>query len=84
MFHGHPLQNVLAWISLLGYLCGYPHLYGELKIDIQKSWIFISITVGFRKCMYADVLWILGPRKVLPRNHNQTGQIKSRYTKTLH
>jgi len=26
--YGYPFQNVLAWISLLGYQCGYPHLYG--------------------------------------------------------
>jgi len=32
----YPLQNVLAWISLLGYQCGYPHMNGQLKIGIPK------------------------------------------------
>jgi len=26
--YGYQLQNVLARISLLGYQCGYPHVYG--------------------------------------------------------
>ena len=52
MFLGHPLENVLTWIFLLGYQRGYPHLYGELKTDIQKPWISIRISVDFRKSMY--------------------------------
>ena len=50
--HGYPLQHVLLWISLLGYQCGYPHLYGLLKIDIQKSCISMLISVDFWKSMY--------------------------------
>jgi len=30
-FYGYPLQNVLAWVSLLGYQYGYSHLYGSSK-----------------------------------------------------
>jgi len=56
MFDGHPWWNVLAWISLLGYQCGYPHLYGELKTDIQTSWISTWITVDFWKSMYGHAM----------------------------
>jgi len=28
IFYGYPLRNVLARISVLGYQCGYPRLYG--------------------------------------------------------
>jgi len=52
VFHGHPLYNVLAWIFLLGYQCGYSHLYGGLKTDIQKLWISIWMTVDFRKTLH--------------------------------
>jgi len=54
--YGYPLQNVLAWISLLGCKCGYPHLYGLLKTDIQKSWISMLISVDFWKSMHGYVM----------------------------
>jgi len=50
--YAYPLQNVLAWISLLGYPCGYPLLYGLLKTDMQKSLISMLISVDFWKSMY--------------------------------
>jgi len=27
LIYGYPLPNVLAWISVIGYQCGYPRLY---------------------------------------------------------
>jgi len=39
--YGYPLQNVLAWISLLGYQCKYPHLYGCLKTDIIDIRVYV-------------------------------------------
>jgi len=50
--YGYPLRNVLAWISVLRYQCGYPRLYGELKTDIQKSLISMLISVDFWKSMH--------------------------------
>ena len=52
LFYGYSLQNVLAWISWLGYQCGYPLLYGQLKTDIQKTWISMLISVDFWKSMH--------------------------------
>jgi len=49
--YGHPLRNVLAWISVLGHLCGYSRLH-ELKTDIQKSWISMLISVDFWKSIH--------------------------------
>jgi len=54
------VTDIICRISLHGYPClGINmaiHTCGELKTDIQKSWILICITVDFRKSM----LWILG------------------------
>jgi len=50
--YGYPLQNVLECISLRGYQCEYPQLYGLLSIDIQKSWISMLTSVDFWKSMY--------------------------------
>jgi len=35
--YGYRLRNVLARISVLGYQCTYPRLYGQLKTVFQKS-----------------------------------------------
>jgi len=51
MFYEYQL-NGIAWISLLGYQCKYPHLYEELETNIRKSWISIWITVDLWKSMY--------------------------------
>jgi len=50
--YGYPLRNVLAWISVVGYECEYPRLYGLLKTDIQESWISMLISVDFWKSMH--------------------------------
>jgi len=49
---GYPFQNFLAWISVLGFQCGYPLLYGYLKTNIKKSWISMLISVDFWMSMY--------------------------------
>jgi len=74
VFYGYPLQNVFAWISLLGYQCGYPDLVlvtedwhpkiMDILVDIRgfleiHAWVFY----GFSEQGRIHELRYSGPQK---------------------
>jgi len=67
-------MDILVWISMWIFT-----LVGELKTDIQKSWISKWITVDFWKSMhgYAVDRTMVGGERWIARDRNSTVQLTS-------